>query len=200
VAGYVTVGKVLALILVAFFLGSLPFGLLLAWLLGREDPRMVGSGNIGATNVARAAGKVAGILTLILDAAKGYLPVFLAWSWLGAPDYVALVGIFAILGHCYSPFLGFKGGKGVATGLGVYLALSSWAVLLAAGVFLIVLWRSRFVALSSLSAAWSMVPFIYVLRKNSMLLFFTAFIAILITWRHRENIKRLLKGDEPKFF
>ena len=198
-AGYVTVSKVLLLILVAFFLGSVPFGLLFARLFGEKDPREVGSGNVGATNVARAAGKVAGVLTLILDAAKGYLPVILAWRWLQDPGYVALVGLFVILGHCYSPFLKGKGGKGVATGLGVYLALSPLAVLFAALVFGLLLWRFRYVSLSSLSAAWVMVPLIYLTERNLMLTVFTVLIAILITWRHRENIKRLIKGEELRF-
>ena len=199
-AHYVTVGKVALLVVLAFFMGSVPFGLLFARLLGEKDPREVGSGNVGATNVARAAGKVAGVLTLVLDAAKGYLPVFLAWSWLKGPDYVALVGLFAILGHCYSPFLGFKGGKGVATGLGVYLALSPLAVVLAAVVFGLVIWRWRYVSLASLCAAWSMVPLVYLVQKSLLLTLFTALIALLITWRHRANIQRLVKGEEPRFF
>jgi len=200
VADYMTVGKVLVLTVLAFFMGSVPFGLLFARLFGQQDPREVGSGNIGATNVARAAGKVAGVLTLVFDAAKGYLPVFLAWSWLKSPDYVALVGLFAILGHCYSPFLGFKGGKGVATGLGVYLALSPLAVLMAAVVFGLVLWRKGYVSLASILAAWAMVPAVFVVRGSLLLTVFTALIALLITWRHRANIQRLLKGEEPKFF
>jgi len=200
VAHYLTAGKVVSLALVAFFLGSVPFGVLFARLFGKKDPREVGSGNVGATNVARAAGKVAGALTLLLDAFKGYLPVLLAWSWLKSPDYVALVGFFAILGHCYSPFLSFRGGKGVATGLGVYLALSPLAVLMAAGVFGLVIWRWRYVSLASISAAWAMVPFIYLVQKNPLLTLFTALIALLITWRHRANIQRLVKGEETRFF
>ncbi len=199
-AHYLTAGKVVSLALVAFFLGSVPFGVLFARLFGKKDPREVGSGNVGATNVARAAGKVAGALTLLLDAFKGYLPVLLAWSWLKSPDYVALVGFFAILGHCYSPFLSFRGGKGVATGLGVYLALSPLAVLMAAGVFGLVIWRWRYVSLASISAAWAMVPFIYLVQKNPLLTLFTALIALLITWRHRANIQRLVKGEETRFF
>ena len=199
-AHYLTVGKVVLLVFVAFFLGSVPFGLLFARLFGKQDPREVGSGNVGATNVARAAGKLAGVLTLVLDTAKGYLPVILAWGWLKSPDYVALVGLFAILGHCYSPFLGFKGGKGVATGLGVYLALSPLAVLIAAVVFGLIIWRFRYVSLASLSAAWVMVPLIYLVQKSPLLTLFTAIIALLITWRHRVNIQRLLRGEEPKFF
>ncbi len=199
-AHYLTAVKVVLLALVAFFMGSVPFGLLFAKLLGREDPREVGSGNVGATNVARAAGKAAGLLTLILDAAKGYLPVLLAQGWLNGPDYMALIGLFAIIGHCYSPFLRFKGGKGVATGLGVYLALSPSAVLLVAMVFAAVIWQWRYVSLASISAAWGMVPLICLLKRNPILVLFTAMIALLITWRHRENIARLLKGEEPKFF
>ncbi|RLD92368.1 MAG: acyl-phosphate glycerol 3-phosphate acyltransferase [Aquificota bacterium] len=199
-AHYLTVGKVALLVFVAFFLGSVPFGLLFARLFGKQDPREVGSGNVGATNVARAAGKLAGALTLVLDTAKGYLPVILAWGWLKSPDYVALVGLFAILGHCYSPFLGFKGGKGVATGLGVYLALSPLAVLIAAVVFGLIIWRFRYVSLASLSAAWVMVPLIYLVQKSPLLTLFTAIIALLITWRHRANIQRLLRGEEPRFF
>ena len=199
-AHYLTAGKVVSLALVAFFLGSVPFGVLFARLFGKKDPREVGSGNVGATNVARAAGKVAGALTLLLDAFKGYLPVLLAWSWLKSPDYVALVGFFAILGHCYSPFLSFRGGKGVATGLGVYLALSPLAVLMAAGVFGLVIWRWRYVSLASISAAWAMVPFIYLVQKNPLLTLFTALIALLVTWRHRANIQRLVKGEETRFF
>ena len=199
-AHYLTVGKVVLLVFVAFFLGSVPFGLLFARLFGKQDPREVGSGNVGATNVARAAGKLAGALTLVLDTAKGYLPVILAWGWLKSPDYVALVGLFAILGHCYSPFLGFKGGKGVATGLGVYLALSPLAVLIAAVVFGLIIWRFRYVSLASLSAAWVMVPLIYLVQKSPLLTLFTAIIALLVTWRHRANIQRLLRGEEPRFF
>lgn len=197
-AGALSVFKVLLLLLLAFALGSIPFGFLISKLLGK-DPRQVGSGNIGAANVARAAGKMAGLITLILDAAKGYLPVFLAWHWLGSPDYVALMGLAAIVGHCYSPFLGFRGGKGVATGLGVYIGLSLPSVLLAALIFALTLWRIRYVSLSSISAAWVMVPFIYLIERSGKLTFFTAIIALLVTWRHRENISRFLKGQEPKF-
>ena len=139
----------IAWIVLAYLLGSLPLGVLLSRLKG-QDPRKVGSGNIGATNVMRAAGKTLGAVTLIGDALKGFLPVSLA-IWFGLPGpVVAASGLAAFVGHLFPIYLGFKGGKGIATALGIFLALNPFAVLIAIAVFALVLDKWRYVSLGSL--------------------------------------------------
>jgi len=186
------------LIPAAYLLGSVPFGIIFARICGGTDPRAVGSGNIGATNVRRAAGKGAAALTLIMDILKGALPVFAAIS-LGLPyAYVATIGLAAFLGHLYPIFLGFRGGKGVATACGVLFVISPLATVLAIVVFVLVVAISRFVSLGSMLAALSMPIFLYTLFGASVYTMLGVLIAIFITIKHRGNIKRLLAGEENR--
>ena len=191
--------KEVMLFVVAFVSGSIPFGVIFSKLFSGEDPRKVGSGNIGATNVVRAAGVKAGILTLIFDIAKGAVPVILARKMLGSENMAALCGVFAILGHCYSPFLGFRGGKGVATGAGVFLAISPLSFFMAFVVFMLVFVFSKIVSLSSISAAISMPVFVYITTKDFSFALITLVVSLLVVFRHKDNIQRLLKGEERKF-
>ncbi len=189
----------LILIAVSFWLGSIPFGILVVRLLGGPDPRTVGSGNIGATNVARAAGLKAGILTLMLDASKGAIPVLVATHMVKDPYLGVWCGFAAIIGHCLSPFLGFNGGKGVATGAGVFAAIAPKAFIMAFIVFAVVFCISRIVSLSSISSAASMPIFVYLSEHDLRKALITLAISLFIIYRHRENIHRLMRGEERRF-
>lgn len=189
---------VTGLIIGAYFIGSIPTGLLLGKAFG-VDVRKSGSGNIGATNVYRTAGRSLGILTLVGDCLKGLLPVLLA-RYLDLPVlWLAAVGLAAFLGHVYTVFLGFKGGKGVATGLGVFLGLSPVAVLLAVVVFAFVLWQWRYVSLGSIVAAVAMPLLVAMLDHRVVMIAVTAVISSIIVQKHRDNIGRLQAGTESKF-
>ncbi len=182
--------------LLAYLLGSVPFGIVLARLFGLGDLRKVGSGNIGATNVLRTGNKPAAALTLVLDAGKGAIAVLLARALLGE-DAAQLAGIAAFLGHCFPVYLGFKGGKGVATFLGTLLALA-WPIGLAACA----LWAAtaalfRISSLAALvAAAGSPLAAVALGRADAAL--FCAALAVLIFIRHDQNIARLLRGTEPR--
>lgn len=190
--------KITLVCMLAYLLGSIPFGVMLAK-FRRVDLRQHGSGNIGATNVARTLGKTAGILTLLGDCGKGYLAVWIAGQLLEAQWAVAVAGLMAFLGHVFSIFLKFKGGKGVATGLGIFLYLIPWAGLTSIGVFAISLAFTRYVSVSSIVAAIS-IPWlgIYFQAPGPSIYVATA-AAIITTLRHRENIQRLVDGTESKF-
>jgi glycerol-3-phosphate acyltransferase PlsY len=189
----------------AYLLGSIPFGILLTRLRGAGDLRKSGSGNIGATNVARVAGPVAGILTLALDAGKGAVAVLLAERYTNSSAmWITLAALAALLGHCFSVWLRFKGGKGVAPALGVFMVLSPLAALAALSIFLLVVAYGRYVSLGSITAAAAMPLLIYFLwaPPHAPPLIVTAgtFAAsALIIWKHDANIQRLVQGDEPKF-
>ena len=195
----------LAIPIAAYFLGSIPFGLLLTRAFGRGDVRNVGSGNIGATNVARAAGSLAGIFTLVLDAAKGAGAVLLAERLSNDSATWMMVAAFAaLLGHCFPVWLKFKGGKGVATAAGIFLVLSPLACLAAVVVFLLVVIFWRYVSLGSVSAAAAMPLLIYFLwaprhAPPPAITFGVVAIALLIIYKHRGNLRRLLEGAEPRF-
>ena len=185
-------------ILLAYLLGSIPVGVALAKLKG-QDPRKVGSGNIGATNVMRTAGKGLGILTLAGDTAKGFLPAWLAIHYGQPALVVAACGLAAFIGHLWPVYLGFKGGKGVATALGLFLALKPLAIPVLLIIFLMVLIKWRYVSLGSLVAAL-LTPVVLVLFGSPLEYVIAALIvALLITYKHYENIKRLLTGKEHKF-
>lgn len=185
-------------ILLAYLLGSIPTGLLLGKAAG-VDIRTTGSGNIGATNVYRTMGKKLGILTLVGDCLKGLIPVLLA-RYYGLPDlWVAIFGLAAFLGHVYTVFLGFKGGKGVATALGVFIGIAPFAVLCALFIFAIVLWHWRYVSLASICAALAMPIFIAMLDPNVIIVAMTAIISTIVISKHRDNIQRLKNGTEHKF-
>jgi glycerol-3-phosphate acyltransferase PlsY len=185
------------IIVFAYLLGSVPVGVLLARMKG-ADPRKVGSGNIGATNVMRAAGKTTGALTLAGDILKGLLPVVVAFV-LGEPAMVvAAVGLAAFLGHLFPLFLKFKGGKGVATALGVYLALDPFAVVITVIVFVLVLLKWRFVSLGSLVGVAAMPLLLYLLNAPDYYIYLALVIGTLIFIKHKDNIRRLFAGTENK--
>lgn len=193
------------LLALAYLLGSIPFGLLLARLFGGADVRRAGSGNIGATNVARVVGPLAGALTLFFDGAKGYAAVRMAsLVTQGETKTVILAGLFAVLGHCFSLWLRFRGGKGVATAAGVFLALCPWALAAALVLFVLVVLLSRFVSLGSLAAAASLPLLVYFLwvprfAPPKIVTIGTLAMAVVVIWQHRGNVKRLARGEEPRF-
>lgn len=197
--------NLLAVALVAYLLGSIPFGLILAKAFGGADVRKTGSGNIGATNVARVVGPFAGILTLLLDAAKGWFAVWLAGRFfIGDSTAMVLAGFLAMLGHCFPIWLRFRGGKGVATAAGVFLALSPLAMAGGLLLFILTVAAWRYVSLGSLAAAAAIPLLVYLLwaphfaPPQSVTLGSLA-IALLVIIEHRANIVRLARGEEPKF-
>lgn len=194
-----------AIPIAAYFLGSIPFGLLLTRALGRGDVRKVGSGNIGATNVARAAGLLAGVFTLALDVAKGSGAVLLAEKLSSdSATWMTIAGFCALLGHCYPVWLKFKGGKGVATAAGIFLVLSPLACLAAVILFTLVVVFWRYVSLGSVSAAAAMPLLIYLLwaprhAPTFVITIGTLAVSLLVVYKHRGNLRRLVEGAEPRF-
>ena len=190
--------KEITLVIGSYLLGSIPTGLLLGKALG-VDIRATGSGNIGATNVYRTLGRKVGAMTLVGDCLKGLIPV-LAAKFLGFSfEWVALTGLAAFLGHVYTVFLGFKGGKGVATALGVFLGVSPTAVLASLVMFLLVLWKWRYVSLASITAAAAMPVIVTMVVHKSFITIMAIIIAAVIIHKHQENIDRLKAGTENKF-
>jgi acyl phosphate:glycerol-3-phosphate acyltransferase len=182
--------------LLAYLLGSVPFGIVMARLFGLGDLRKIGSGNIGATNVLRTGNKLAAFLTLVLDAGKGGIAVLVARALVGE-DAAQVAGFAAFLGHCFPVFLGFKGGKGVATFLGTLLALA-WPVGLAAcATWAAVAAVSRISSLSALVAA-ALAPIWAILLGHGAAALLLILLAGLIFWRHAANISRLIAGTEPR--
>jgi acyl phosphate:glycerol-3-phosphate acyltransferase len=193
-----------ALCIFAFLLGALPFGFLAGKIKG-VDIREHGSRNIGATNVMRVLGKSWGIAVLLLDALKGYLPVILAGRAGLSSGWLVGIGLCAILGHIYSPFVRFRGGKGVATSLGVLLALSWQITLITLAVFLVTLTTTRWVSLGSMLGALTQAILFFVAPADWIVgdplpyRLFGAVTAVFIIVRHRANLQRLLAGTEPRF-
>ncbi|MBK8010052.1 MAG: glycerol-3-phosphate 1-O-acyltransferase PlsY [Deltaproteobacteria bacterium] len=186
------------LVATAYLVGSVPFGFLLARRFAHVDVRAAGSGNIGATNVARSAGKGLGLLTLLLDALKGAVVVAVAQGVLQAPlPVVAASGFAAVFGHSFSIFMRFRGGKGVATALGVLLAIAPLTVAFAAPAFGVAFLLTRFVSLGSLVAAGAAVAGAATVDRRVPVVWLTAALLALILWRHRSNIGRLLHRREP---
>ena len=186
--------------LFGYLLGSVPTGLLLTRFFSKVDPRKAGSKNIGATNIFRTAGKTLGILTLVGDVLKGMIPIAMAIQ-LGVSNlWVATAGLSSFLGHVFPIFLGFKGGKGVATALGVYVMISPIAVFIEFLLFAGIVWRWRFVSLASISCATTIPILIAFFRSDSQAYFIlSVVIAALILYRHQSNISRLLQGTENKW-
>jgi glycerol-3-phosphate acyltransferase PlsY len=187
------------LILFAYFLGSIPTGVVLTKAFSKVDIRTQGSKNIGATNVYRTAGKKLGVLALLGDILKGVIPVVLARVTLESHFWIGAVALVAFLGHIYPIFLKFKGGKGAATGLGIFLALSPLPTALAAIVFVLVVFRWRYISLGSLTATAAVVVFLALLDPHKIYIPFAFIVAALIFYRHRENLERLMEGRENKF-
>jgi len=189
----------------SYLLGSIPFGFVIAKLFGGRDVRKGGSGNIGATNVARVVGPVAGILTLLLDAAKGGFSVWIAARAANGESWIlVLAGFFAMLGHCFPVWLRFRGGKGVATAAGVFLALCPAAMLAATILFLVIVSFWRYVSLGSIAAAAAIPLLVYLLwaprfAPPATVTLTSLAIAALVIFQHRSNIARLARGEEPKF-
>ena len=188
---------------VAYLLGSIPFGFLIVKAWGGSDIRAEGSGNIGAANVARNAGKLAGVVTLLLDAAKGYLAVWIAAKWTGGNVHVMMAAaVAAVVGHVFPVWLRFKGGKGVATAMGVFLPICPEAVAAAALLWLLVVLFWRYSSLGSISAAAALPALVYLFyaprhAPPTDVSLGTILIALLILARHRANIARLIAGEEP---
>jgi len=197
--------NLMAIPVAAYLLGSIPFGLLLAKLFGGGDVRKAGSGNIGATNVTRVAGPLAGVLTLILDTAKGTAAVWLAGRETnGSATWVMIAAVAVLLGHCFPIWLKFKGGKGVATALGVFLELSLLASVGALILFILCVVFWRYVSLGSVAAAAAMPMLIYFLWAPGhsapvIIDLGTLAIAALVITKHSGNLERLVKGTEPRF-
>ena len=186
--------------LFGYLLGSVPTGLLLTKLFSKIDPRKMGSKNIGATNIFRTAGKGLGILTLGGDLLKGTVPVFIAIQWGESDLWIAIAGLTAILGHIFPIFLGFKGGKGVATALGVYLVISPIAVFIEFLIFAGIVWKWRFISLGSITCVTTIPILIAYFRSDSKAYFIiSVIIAALVLYRHQTNISRLLQGTENKW-
>lgn len=188
------------LVLAGYLIGAIPTGVILTRLAGGEDIRSAGSGNIGATNVYRVAGRKLGVITLIGDCLKGAIPTLLAQQTFNFSETgVALVALAAFIGHCYPIYLGFKGGKGVATALGVFLVLSPLSVLCVLFVFVLILWKWRYISLASISSAASIPPLVLLFERSLPLFVATLLIAAIVIWRHKGNIELLRCGTENKF-
>ncbi len=197
----------------AYLLGSIPFGFLMAKAKG-IDIRSVGSGNIGATNAMRVLGKPAGIAVLLLDAAKGFVACVLGGfisHWASDLDYfddgfyvllkrfMLVAGIFAVLGHNYTCWLKFKGGKGIATTAGVYLALAPWALLVGVVVFILALLLTRYVSVGSIAAAVALPITVWVMTPNNYFLcIVTTALGVLAIYKHKSNLQRLMAGTENR--
>jgi glycerol-3-phosphate acyltransferase PlsY len=183
-------------VLAGYLLGSIPFGLIVARLRG-VDLRAVGSGNIGATNVARALGKVFGVLVLALDALKGFAPTLAAARLLGA-EPACLVALAAILGHVFPVWLKFHGGKGVATGLGVFAALAPVAAGISLACYVLVVLLTRISSLGSLVGATALLVGMVATDRPRPVLALGAAVWLIIVVKHRGNIRRLIRGEETK--
>jgi glycerol-3-phosphate acyltransferase PlsY len=186
----------------SYLIGAIPFGLLVGRLAG-VDVRAAGSGNIGATNVARLLGRRLGVITLVLDCLKGFLPIFLAARMLpdgaGRSTALLLCGILAVVGHMFPVYLGFRGGKGVATGLGVFLFLSPPAIGVSVVVFVIAVALSGFVSAGSLLASGLFPLWLWLLGEPAGSIMSAVIIASLIWFKHHENIGRLIRGEEKSW-
>jgi glycerol-3-phosphate acyltransferase PlsY len=184
--------------LLGYALGAIPFGLVLTRAAGLGDVRHIGSGNIGATNVLRTGRKGLAAATLILDALKGAAAVLLAaWLWPDQPLFPGIAAIGAFLGHLFPVWLGFKGGKGLATGLGIIAALHWPSALVLAAVWLLILAVTRYSSVSGMIAAVAAPVAAAVFGRFDLAILFLGF-ALLVLWKHRANISRLLAGTEPR--
>jgi glycerol-3-phosphate acyltransferase PlsY len=189
--------SLLLAILLGYLLGSVPWGLVLTRAAGLGDIRAIGSGNIGATNVLRTGNKALAAATLALDALKGLVALLIA-RWLWGETEALLAGVAAMAGHAFPPWLNFKGGKGVATGAGVILGAAPWLGLATLAVWIAVFATTRISSASAL-AGCAAAPMLALIFGDWRLALFALGLALLITWRHKANIERLLAGTEPRF-
>lgn len=193
----------LALVLLAYLLGSIPTGLVAARLLGGPDPRQAGSGNVGTANLYRLLGPKAAALTLGGDVFKGAAPLVLALFWLPPQGTwqdpaLSVIGLAAVLGHMFPLYLGFKGGKGVATTFGVIAVLCPWAALNLMVVYVITLMQTRIFSVSALLCAWLLPVALGLFANSKALVFLAGVLSGLILLKHRDNLERLFKGEEPR--
>lgn len=192
----------------AYLIGAIPFG----WLIGmmhRIDVRTVGSGNIGATNVYRSVGHKWGIIAFVCDFLKGFVPTLVAAHCFADVEHLPIaVGLMTVIGHMYTCFMGFKGGKGIATGFGMLVALAPWLVLTSFALFCLTVWRSHYISLGSILAAaflavttWIPIPFLNPQGfHNIPLCTVITFVGVFAIWKHRANIARLRAGTESKIY
>jgi len=183
--------------LLGYVLGSVPYGLILTKAAGLGDIRAIGSGNIGATNVLRTGNKALAAATLVLDALKGVVALLLA-RWLWGEDAALVAGVAAMAGHAFPVWLGFNGGKGVATGAGVLLAAQWWLGLAALAVWFAVAFATRISSAGALAACVA-APVVALIFGDAKLALFAAALGGFIAWRHKANIARLIAGTEPRF-
>ncbi len=181
--------------IIAYILGSIPFGLVIAKTMCNTDPRESGSRNTGATNVARTCGTKFGVLTLALDLGKGFFPVLLAASWIKSDLGLSIVLLAAILGHVFSCFMNLRGGKAVATTIGAFLAVSPWGTIFSAALCLAVIALSGHVSMGSLTLALALPVFMF-LTGNFAFIPAALIVMVILFWRHRDNIHRLARGEE----
>jgi acyl phosphate:glycerol-3-phosphate acyltransferase len=181
---------------IAYLIGSVPFGVILTRLAGAGDVRQIGSGNIGATNVLRTGRKGLALATLAFDMLKGALPVWLAYRYLG-PDMAVVAALGAVLGHCFPVWLKFRGGKGVATAAGVVIALTPGVAALAIGVFVLVVLTTRYVSLGSMLGATAAAPGAYFLGDVQAAELYLL-LALIIVLKHAGNLRRLAQGTEAR--
>jgi glycerol-3-phosphate acyltransferase PlsY len=191
--------EALVIIALAYLVGSIPFGLILSKLFAKRDIRSAGSGNIGATNVMRVLGKKLGVLTLMFDILKGAIFVILAEVVTHSEIWASLAGLAAFLGHLYPIYLNFRGGKGVATSVGIFLFLAPYALLVDIVIFLLVVYQTRYVSLGSIIAAALLPVILLVFSYSYVYVILAVIMGGFIILRHRDNIQRLKQGRETKF-
>lgn len=190
--------ETLIIIILAYFIGSIPFGLILTKLIVKKDLRTLGSGNIGATNVVRAAGKKLGGLAFFLDASKAILAIYLADLFgIKESSLIFLIGLMAIIGHCFPIWLKFKGGKGVATYIGMIFIFDPFLTLFIIGGWYLVFYITRIVSLASILIMCTII--LYFLLKFKFVLIYFIIGAVIVIFRHKDNLQRLLKGEENNF-
>ena len=186
------------LALLGYAIGSIPFSFMVARRFGVKDVRRVGSGNVGATNVMRSAGKVPGVLALLLDGSKGAVTVLLARGLTSSEALVCVAGIFAMIGHLFPVWLGFRGGKGVATGAGLFLPLAPGALGIAVLTFIATVAISRYVSLASILASFALPVAAYLLGGTTTVVVTALTAALMVVVKHHANLGRLIRGVEPK--
>jgi glycerol-3-phosphate acyltransferase PlsY len=194
----------IALLTAAYLLGSIPFGLLISQKVAKLDITKAGSGNIGAANVAREVGLKWGIATFLADTLKGFIPVICAYYLLGSSAEInealkGMIGLAALLGHQFSIYNRFKGGKGVATYLGVFLAISPISCLLCGMIFVLFVWVWRYISLGSIVASLTMPLCLYFMGHPNVIIIISLILSFLVTFKHRENIRRLVRGNERRW-
>lgn len=193
--------KAILIIAVSYLIGSIPFGVIIGRVFKGVDIRDSGSGNIGAANAMRTLGVVPGIIVLLLDIAKGFFAVYISTHLMpNTPLMNVTAGLTAIIGHNYSIFLKFKGGKGIATSLGVFLALSWQIALVCLVTYVIIVFITRYSSLGSLMGTLAMPVCMYLFHQPQEYFWFSVIAAAFAFYKHKENIKRLIKGEETKMF